>query len=282
MLMRRLFLVAVAGGCCLLSAPVTAAEDCRHPGSFHRGFVWQGGQLSGRALFLFECAPNGLNSRLLLETPSGAKVTITETDDVRRGRKTTRLVDDDSGWWLEIARDSHFKAQDLGDFFRRVYDELKPGHPLGFHLSTRDGLAFRTRGSYRAHPDPEHKDLARGLRAAGLADKLLETVPPSVVDAVRFLAAVRSDDSQQVSFLPAPTAVFHELLPGEAGPSRNGAPYSKLRWQEEAAPLRKGLVVSDPELLEFVVGFTTVSTPDPLSDHRLETVVPPVADSPHR
>jgi hypothetical protein len=259
---------------------------CPRAVGFHRLVEWSSdseGESSGRGLYLYECDPNGWNSRLLVETATGARVVLTGTLDARHGREYMKLQDDVSGWWIASQRNVRLRGKDLSDFLRKAYDQLEPGPGRStlYKVTSSGGFALELEVPIRGHSESDWGQILEATRSAGLDSRLAAQLPVGVKEAMPLLRALPA---------PAPgvestgqTISYPSILLAGVHPP---AITKRAEVHETAGPIEKGLVLTAPELLDFASRFRSVNGTEPLADHRLAAVLTPGDDpetpDPHR
>jgi hypothetical protein len=263
-----------------LSLPRAEAQaGCPRAVGFHRQLEWttpdKEKESAGRGLYLFECDPSGWNSRLLLETASGARVVLTGTLDARRGLELLRLHDDATGWWIASRRELRVHGRDLRDFLKKAYEQLEPapGRSTAYSVTSSEGFALELEVAMRGHGESDWRQILEAARAGGLAGELAEQLPSGVRQAVPLLRALPKpapdveSTGQTISY---PAILLHGVQPSPVA--------AEASLTEVGGTLRKGLIVTDPLLHEFASRFRSVKAAEPLADHRLTAVVPPVGE----
>lgn len=247
------------------SSPMSDPYD--RQSSFHQDVEWVSPQegVSAQGLFFFQSSAKGLASRVLVRSPAGRRVVLTNVLLVATGRDRARMLDDQSGWWAEVEKDYGFTASGLWEFFRKADVALMPGEgrKIKYTVRTSEGLEITSELPVQSHSDPAYRVLAALLVEASLAESLRSQIPEGLGEVVVFLEHAVD---QVGSTSRGPAVVLAALV--EHGPREES--YTRLSWSEEEGPLRKGLTLKEPSLLGFADGFRSVGGAEPLPPGELD------------
>jgi len=227
----------------------------------HQEIAWIGpGGEKGVGLFLFRAAEFGFTERLFIKTPEGQHLILQRTLRSGSGLDRSRLIDDQTGWWLEVTKDYGFTATSLRKFFSIAEDLVKgSGRSVGYTLRVAGGLEWSTEVPAQ-QPVNEHASVAQELRGTDLGRALEEHV--------------RGDLAMTLAFL-ACTPTYERLGPagGVLVSLWSASSTGTGSCQEKLGPLRVGLSLSDPKLVRLRAEFATPLKS--LWDVRLDQPIPP-------
>ncbi len=141
----------------------------------------------GVGLFLFRVAELGFTQRLFVRAPGGRHLILERTLTASAGLERTRLVDDESGWWLEVTKDYGLTASGLRKFFSIAEDFVAgSGKTVGYTLRTREGLEWKAEIPAQQAVE-EQARLAAALRGTELGGVLERHVETDLAEAMTFL-----------------------------------------------------------------------------------------------
>jgi len=151
-----------------------------------------------RALSAYRASASGAMTRLMVVTPSGRAVVLTDTLLPRQGIVTTRILDDLTGTWLEI--ELRFDRGDtLNQFF--AANDSPQLEPFPFVLRTSNGRSWVGRSS---PPDGQgsYSVAVPGLRADlhGLSTELA----PGFSAGLAFLLATLPEEENMLELTAVP------------------------------------------------------------------------------
>lgn len=235
-------------------------------GEHHREVTWHDESREGRAkgLYAIRVRPDFFTVRLLVETPDGSRMIVTQTLDPRTGIEQTALSDDTSGWWAQLTKHTGVRAKALGEYFDSAVRELRVGEGKHFSLllATATGFRFETQVPVLDSSETSWAFVEQ-LAANGSVAELSDAIPPALFDAILFLDSSlspeplpwREPDDNLAHSLRLPIAML-------AGALRH-APHEGLRapaqpWSMSVGPAEKGLAITNPALLQLVAGFRSV------------------------
>lgn len=218
-----------------------------------------------------EAAARGLVERLIYESSVGHRLIVTRTVRPREGLLIENLRDDRTGWWIELQLDFDHFWNGWRHFALTVDEIFQPGSGRSIQgvLTTKDGLKLDL-SLPPAQGLPDASGFANAVERLHAKGELAASIPSPVVPALFELTDVLST--------PPATAASSDWLAGllrEVLPEPEDGFEARAGWTEEAGELRAGLHLVEPEMLEFVSHFQSVSNTSPLDDHRLQEVIPP-------
>lgn len=227
------------------------------PTGFHRSIHWKSPTATARGLMLFTSGAPGLVKRVLILTPTNRHMVLTRTLLVRRGEDSERLVDEESGWWVEITERREFRASGLDEYFAEVHDWIaeETKHEAQFTLRTSEGLDTSATTPVLDQPRPRYRALADALRDKGVPQELRRGLPKGVEESLSFLWSAYE---QQVSDSRAIIDTLAFAL-GTASAAGEG------EWEQVNGKPTHGLKLSDASQLAFTSEFSSVDSKEPLA-----------------
>lgn len=262
----------------LPAAPAAAAQEERDFGrnAVHRALSWENPHGDGRAdgLYLLEMNQDGMVTRVLAD-PADRPIRLTKTLDARLGVESGELLDDATGWWAVLDLDTGLASESLSAYFAAA-TQINPGtdHVLRLTLRTSDGLKL-SRQLAPAEPAELHTQLAQALVEAGLADRLVASLPDGLADAVLFLDRSLSPDplptGDSVDNIAYSTRGVVEVLAAAIRAATDTPESADGPWPMTVGAMDRGLLNADE--LELVSRFRSVENADPLSDRRPDEVL---------
>lgn len=266
---NRLLVWGVGGALVFLASsptPVAAGSDDR-PVGYYREVRWVSADqgLTGRGLFFFQSSEKGTVSRVLVLSPAERRVVLTKILLAQSGRDRIRLVDDKTGWWMEVERNFAPAASSFSEFLKKAEMWLDPAaeHKRNYTVRTSDGLELTSEIAVESQPRLEYHALVAELQRQGLEETLRDRVPDGLEEAVVFL------DTALEHVAADATAPFVVLATVVAHAGRETA-YGKVEWVEEEGLPRQGLALSEPEAQRFADEFQSVRGIEPLPPGELD------------
>ena len=123
---------------CTLTVPAEALT------SYYRHIEWTSVDEGVDGLFAYQIEPTiGDVSRLLIGGPGDARVIVDRKSDAAAGTVTYRILDDDSGWWIELVVRLPAGAESVHAFHRSL---LAPDVRHSLELRTSTGLKYQASG----------------------------------------------------------------------------------------------------------------------------------------
>lgn len=265
--LQLLLLTAALGS--LGAGPLLSATGAAYdrPTAYHREVSWAAANEDQvvNGLFFFQSSQKGLAARVLVASPEGRRIVLTKVLLAESGRDRIRLLDDSTGWWLEVEKKYGVGASGLWEFLRKLESWLEPesGHRIAYVLRSSDGMELTTTLAVVERSDLEHRGLVASLDEANLSSALQDQMPEGLVEAVLFL-----DGALEIVAADAKTPIG--ILAGIAAREMGESAYRAVSWTENEAPLQKGLLVQDPESRRFADGFRSISGAEPLPAGELD------------
>lgn len=248
-----------------LSSASPATDSSQASTGYYRTIEWRSEQETARGLFLFRSEPAGLMRRVLIEDPDGRRLVLTKVLLPREGVDHEVLLDERTGWRIELTKRFPFKAPTLRDYLRMSLQDDPPGlgEDLPFTLSTNTGFSFSASVVVAEQPALEHQRFAQSLLADEASREGLE-LPAELADSVRFLdRAFETEASDSRGII--------EILAAVLG--RGGGVGVAADWRQlDGAPV-PGMTVGDGELVAFATEFGSVDPAAPLPGGDLEDAV---------
>jgi len=255
---RALDVLALLAILLLPLGTATAGE----PG-FHQAMRWApvpGTEASGeaRALQITERRSGALITRQLIEPPSGNRVVVTKSTNGRAGSFLTQLVDDETGWWIELEIGLGFETENLKEFLNRVGDRInEPGATLQFALRTGENLHHEAEVPVAGQIHLAAETLGKELAGTPKGRALAESIPPGLVPTLAFLS--QHTEGTYAEGVVTLARLLAALEPAIADPAT-----SPGRWRFEGGEIRHGLTVTDPESRSFMERFSTIDPDRPM------------------
>lgn len=244
-------------------AALTAVEQWRSESLEHSAWV----------LALSEISCKRSIEKLLVELSTGERLVMLKERVPNEGLERLKLVEDGSGWWVLMTRDSelHLETRAPLDFAR--LPELLHAHrgeEWGIELSlTATDLPPFVMRSTTKEASFEHRFLSQFVHD-GLAERFARGMPPEARSSVSFLKSmIESEHGQGSGFMGFQPLV---LLLAEAldhqGGSNSAERFGSQKWlivEEESRFVSKSTRLDEEQLLRQVEAFQTITTPgDPL------------------
>jgi len=230
---------------------------------FHQAMRWTpvpGTKASGeaRALQITERRSGALITRQLVEPPVGHRAVVTKSTNGYAGSFLTQLVDDETGWWIELEIGLGFETENLKEFLNRVGDRInEPGATLQFALRTGENVHHEAEvpvaGQIHLAAEAFGKELAGTPEGRALA----ESIPPGLVPTLAFLR--QHTEGTYAEGVISLTKVLAALQPAIADRASNPG-----RWRFEGGEIRYSLTVTEPELRSFMERFSTIDPDRPM------------------
>lgn len=257
-------LKVLAIGASLVLCVGTATADEPTVQQMMRWVPVQGTEATGeaRVLQITEKRSGELASRRLVEAPDGHRVVLTSSTRGYNGTLLRRLVDDETGWWVELEIGFGFETEDLKEFLNRVGDRItEPGATLRFTLRTSESIHHEAEVPVAGQTHLAAEALGRELAGTPEGQALADSIPPGLLPALAFL-----DQHTEITHIEGVitlTRLLAALEPAIADPAS-----SPGRWRFETEEPRKSYTVSDPELRSFVEKFSTIDPDRPMEPVR--------------
>jgi len=231
------------------------------PTGYHRVIQWKSPTATARGLMLFTSDAPGLAKRVLISTPTNRHMVLTRMLSVRSGEDCERLVDEQTGWWVEITERRDFLAAGLDEYFAKVHDWIAANtqHETRFTLRTSDGLDFSATTPLLDQPRPRYRALADALQAEGVAQELRRVLPEGVEEALLFLWSAYE---QPVS---DSRAIIDTLAFALGTASAEG----DSEWTQINGKATHGLELTDAAKLAFASEFSSIDPREPLAPSEL-------------
>jgi hypothetical protein len=211
------------------------------------------------ALQITEGRSAELISRQLIEPPAGHRVVVTKSTRGYAGTVLTQLVDDETGWWVELEIDYGLRSEDLKDFLNRTGDKIgEPGATLRYTLRTSENLRHESEIPVQGNIQTAAERLGDELAATQEGKALAESIPPGLVPTLAFLR-LHAEGTYAEGALPL-MRILAALEPAIADPAT-----SPGRWRFEPGEVRYSLTVTDPELRSFAEQFSTIDPDRPMA-----------------
>jgi hypothetical protein len=198
-------------------------------------------------------------TRILLETPSGRHVVLTKNLSGPAGLDRVRLLDERTGWWVEVYKQYPLTGESLRAFLHEAMDlvEQDDVEPLRVTLVTSEGFEAEADLPANTQPWVVHENFVTELERSGLMAELRAEVPADFGREIDFLEAALVEEGFD---LRAPVEILDGVLP--EAPDSGAMP----AWRLERSKIGKGVTLVTPELLEFTAGFRSVENSEPLVD----------------
>lgn len=211
-----------------------------------------------RVLQITERRSGVLMSRRLIEPPAGHRVVVTLSTNGYAGTFLTQLVDDETGWWVELETDFGFETENLKEFLNLVGDRInEPEATLHLTLRTSENVRHEAEVSVAGQIHLAAEAFGRGLASTPTGQALAESIPPGLVPTLAFLN--QHTTATYIEGILTLTRLLAALEPAVADPAT-----SPGRWRFEAEESNKGFTVTDPELRSFMERFSTVDPDRPM------------------
>lgn len=237
--------------------------------SMHREISWTTNDATYPGLYVVQIAPSGATFRVICLCPGENRAILTEGTEPTRGVLRTVLLDDRTGWWVRLERDTGVRADSLERFFALALETTNESFTST--LTTSTGLTYST--EVRSADGGVLPDvLLPRMAEAGIASQLAAEIPHEFRAAILFLDRSLMDAISTTE--PGPVnrrrglegllslvarSLFVDEQTAEELPPVFQAPMT-------IGKIHKGLDVGDEELRSLLRSFTTVSKADLLSD----------------
>lgn len=255
-------IVILCATCLVLGWTPAEGSTGERPG-IHRQLEWSAPATDrqGKALMLYSGGREKARTRLLVETPSGRHVVLTKDLNGVTGIDRVRLLDDRTGWWVEVRTRIPIEADSLRAFLHEAMNlvEKEDVDPLEVAVTTRGGFEADAELPANTQPWVVHQGFVAELERSGRSKEIRAEVPEGLAREVDFLEAVLVEEGFD---LRAPVEILDGLLP-EAPESRTTA-----EWRLRRSKLEKGVTPVSPDALEFTSRFRSVRNTEPLVDER--------------
>jgi len=214
--------------------------------------------------------PAGQITKALLQMPDDSPLVVTFVVRPRVGSFTTRITDDDTGWWVEMSNSYQVRADTLEDFFAKLSGEPQPP-AFSSRITAQNGFG----ASIERVPDAEEvAEVIRALRQSAQLEELAKAVPESVRSRLVALNALSSSpfeggDSWKVLGLEGnrlAQVVVHALVASSFVDHRQ----PKSEWSVRSERAQKWAEMRNPQLIDFVARFRSIGTDKaPLSEEEI-------------
>lgn len=260
-------MVVVAAVLAIATSPTHATPPKDDDTAYMMAYSWTSSRsdTNARGLSFFQSSTAGLASRVLVETPEGRHVVLTNELSVRPSWDRVLIRDDQTGWWFEVTQQYDVRAQGLQEFFSKALDWYMPGEgkTATFFARSQGGVNFVHEVSIASDPTEMNHAFVEALRADGQGAELLKEIPDGFSEAIRFLdAAFEGDDKRRV------VEVLALLTDRDEDPWG----YSTLTWNEDSKLNGNGVTVTKPDDLAFTSDFGTVDPRNPLGNQPLNVL----------
>lgn len=206
-------------------------------------------------LFLFRMTADELAEEVFLLAPQDTRIVSTLTITAREGSYVLRLIDDESGEWVEIDKRLGVTGAGIEDLLHLAIEEEPKDREVRFIVRTSGGFDHTcevTGGSTRGE-----EELIQCLVEAEVVNRLLEEIPSSLRRSAAFLASgLGTSDSPTVPHSLTPQVVLALDAQQKNGSGAAGAKH----WRQVASDPIKGLVVREEPWLEFLAHFRQATT----------------------
>lgn len=224
----------------------------------------QGTEATGQAqvLQITERRSGELVSRRLVETPAGHRVISVRSTRGFAGTFVRQLIDDETGWWIEMEIDFGFATENLKEFLNRVEDRInEPGATLRVTVRTSESLHHEAEVPVAGQIHLAAEALGKELAGTPTGRALAESIPPGLVPTLAFL-----DQHTEQTYVEGVTTLTRFLAALE--PAISDPATSPGRWRFEPEEPRKSFTVSDPELRSFAGKFSAIDPDRPMESIR--------------
>jgi hypothetical protein len=229
-----------------------------------------------QALKLFRMSPEGSVTRLLVVSPTGSRLVLTDVVRPREGTITSTFLDEGSNWWAqsEVQMES---ANTLSEFL--AVNAHPMVEPEAVHLQTSEGEKWE---DFQLIPEDQEGSRYPAQRLRSQVEKPRYTLdlPPDVAASILLLNEIigtASEPSRPGRPASAPL-VLPTLVSALAASANLDSHAEPPGWEIEERRVQRFQGIGDPGLLEFVARFTTVENADPLSDFRTLIATDTAAD----
>lgn len=241
----------------------------------HDFMVWreEGVESHGLELMAQSRYDEAMAFRLFVRPQGRPPVILSSCMDATKGAVRTRLMDDQTGWWIEVRDEPGVTGSQVMEFFSRATAaQLQRYHG---HVQTSEGDAIefdvpRSKGGSNEDRWSPLPQLAKGVVEKARESGHLVSLPAGVSQSADFLDSITEDpgsnqvahggkDTRTMGYLRSVVAVALQIR-GHMGARRDVV---------VASITAKGLGFSTPEVRAFLAGFRSVSLEHPMGDVEL-------------
>lgn len=263
-------LAMVAAGCTIIDQPRGKPQATpRH--IVHYFVEWSGNNIGGDGLEVVALAEDAMATRLLIRRSGKPRLILSQCVDAGQGMVRTRLVDDESGWWIEVRDKNSATAGPLPQFFvRRALAERK-----GYHVVVETSVGDTTEVDVAWHAAESEADpwwplpeMAKAAVEKAREHGHLASLPDGISQSAGFLDAITENPSSSESghdqrsaapYRPVVAVVLE--MSGALGSRRRGV---------MAAITERGRGLDVPQIHGFLASFQAVSADDPMGEFALK------------
>jgi hypothetical protein len=262
-------IVALSLCCGALCHPAVAGEGSESLDSTykrqlasHQGLVITAthGSQTLKALTIFSSSPTGIVNRFLLAGGDAIPpLVFTNTLNPRTGAKTSRIEDDQTGWWLEAIEQIMPPVEDLATFMHEGR-EMPPGTATPVVMRAKSGVIYETvvlSPGTEAELEPVW---AEARKAEGVCESLRSSVPKHVQNAVATLRSLASLFDELVHW-----RFEIGVLDACLRPRDHAVAAQKQEWTVERQEFNVGLSLSSPDMIELASKFQSFENAEPLT-----------------
>jgi|GEM_PF-3034601 len=259
LLPRGILEILVISAAIVLPTSLTSADEP----TVQRMMRWipvegTGATEQARVLQITERRSGVFITRRLIEAPAGHRVVLTRSTKGYAGTFLNQLVDDETGWWIELEIGFGFETENLKEFSNRVGDKInEPGATLQFTLRTSENVHHEAEVPVAGQIHLAAEAFGEGLAGTSQGRALAESIPPGLVPTLAFLH--QHTEATYIEGVATLTRLVAALEPAVADPTT-----SPGRWRFEAEESHKGFTVTDPELRSFMERFSSIDPDRPM------------------
>lgn len=210
--------------------------------------------------------------RVLVETRPGTRIVLDEVEEPLDGRTTQHLIDERSGWWFEIVRQTNLKLESVSELgmpavvAKRFMEEDRT-----VQTSVRAPGSISYEAPVEAWTVTAGRDLPPGLEAEGLGGRIVAGMSPQLIEAVRVLAALKRTESRDgsIEHFEGLLTLLDDLLdahqtPEELRVARETAA-KVAQWKMSFVANEAGTQLEEPQIRSFAKRFTSIELAHPLA-----------------
>lgn len=269
---RALFGLLALVGLCLTAAVQTIATSPDEAVGVARLESWKG-QVgtevkTTKGLVFVEWLPEQELTLILMDLPDQGQFILNRRWNVRKGISVLRIVDDATGWWVQMTEKSTLRFDSTEELGRPSLSAQKwnaAEHRVTVQMASA-GQSGPLSWSSSLDDPALYPNLFEQLDAEGFAPQLVESMPAETREGVSMLGSLLAANHEDSSL-----ESFHRLVEflvaslDRHGDRATGSSWRGVKWKRTSLtgqPLRKPL---GEDIRSFASNFRQVPAEDPLA-----------------